>query len=262
MADRADYYADANFPTRARYVPVAITADRLAGRERIGREQLDAVALMSQARAAAATPNLDASRVPVTNAQGIALDRDECVRRTTAESLATLEPAFASVGQQYSCALAGEDIEYVHTVAHAPPMTDGVGLALIGAGTASQRARARILSYADAGGDPHASLTAGFTAMERALQRAGLGLQDMDRIEFMEAFAVTIAKFLRDYPVDPQRVNVGGGHLAKGHPLGASGAILVSALLDALVVADGTYGLIVATGGSGVGAAMVVERLR
>jgi acetyl-CoA C-acetyltransferase/acetyl-CoA acyltransferase len=98
--------------------------------------------------------------------------------------------------------------------------------------------------------------------MERALQRAGLGLQDMDRIEFMEAFAVTIAKFLRDYPVDPQRVNVGGGHLAKGHPLGASGAILVSALLDALAVADGTYGLIVATGGSGVGAAMVVERLR
>jgi acetyl-CoA C-acetyltransferase/acetyl-CoA acyltransferase len=93
------------------------------------------------------------------------------------------------------------------------------------------------------------------------LARAGLSLADMDRIEFMEAFAVTIAKFLRDYPVDPDRVNVGGGHIAKGHPMGASGAILASTLLDCLDACDGSLGLVVLTGASGVGGAMIVERL-
>ncbi len=86
-------------------------------------------------------------------------------------------------------------------------------------------------------------------------------LDAMDRIEFMEAFAVTIAKFLRDYDVDPMRVNVGGGHLAKGHPMGASGAILTSALLDALDACDGRLGLVVVTGAMGVGAALIVERI-
>jgi acetyl-CoA C-acetyltransferase/acetyl-CoA acyltransferase len=98
--------------------------------------------------------------------------------------------------------------------------------------------------------------------MERALGEAGVALVDMDRIEFMEAFGVTIAKFLRDCPVDPARVNVAGGHIARGHPMGASGAILLSTLLDTLDAADGHLGLVVCSGASGVGAAMVVERLR
>lgn len=98
--------------------------------------------------------------------------------------------------------------------------------------------------------------------MELALARAGKTLDDMDRIEFMESFAVTIAKFLRDYPVDSARVNVAGGHIARGHPMGASGAVLLSTLLDALDVAQGRFGLVVCTGAAGVGAAMVVERLR
>ena len=96
--------------------------------------------------------------------------------------------------------------------------------------------------------------------MDKVLTRAGLSLAEMDRIEFMEAFAVTIAKFLRDRAPDPGRVNVGGGHLAKGHPMGASGAILTSSLLDALDAAGGKYGLVVLTGAMGVGAAMIVER--
>jgi acetyl-CoA C-acetyltransferase/acetyl-CoA acyltransferase len=97
--------------------------------------------------------------------------------------------------------------------------------------------------------------------MDRVLKRSGLTLADMDRIEFMEAFAVTIAKFLRDCPVDPDKVNVAGGHIARGHPMGASGAILVSTLLDVLDASNGRLGLVVCTGGSGVGAALVVERL-
>lgn len=97
--------------------------------------------------------------------------------------------------------------------------------------------------------------------MDKVLARAGLTLADMDRVEFMEAFAVAIAKFLRDYDIDPAKVNVSGGHLAKGHPMGATGAILLSTLLDTLDACEGRYGLVVVTGASGVGAAMIVERI-
>ena len=88
-----------------------------------------------------------------------------------------------------------------------------------------------------------------------------VSLSDMDRIEFMEAFAVTIVTFLRERDVDPDKVNVGGGHLAKGHPMGATGAILLSSLLDALDACAGRYGLVVAAGAQGVGSAMIVERM-
>ena len=117
------------------------------------------------------------------------------------------------------------------------------------------------MAYAESGGDPRASLLAGLAAMQAALAEAGLTLGDMDRIEFMESFAVTMAIFLRDHAVDLGRVNVGGGHMAKGHPMGASGAILLSSLLDALDVCGGRFGLVACTGASGVGAAMVVERV-
>ena len=117
------------------------------------------------------------------------------------------------------------------------------------------------MAYAESGGDPASSLTAGLLAMDKALARADLSLDAMDRIEFMEAFAVMIAKFMRDRTPDPVRVNVSGGHLAKGHPMGATGAILTSTLLDALDACEGRYGLVVATGAMGIGAAMVVERI-
>jgi acetyl-CoA C-acetyltransferase/acetyl-CoA acyltransferase len=161
---------------------------------------------------------------------------------------------------QYREALGGRMIDHRHTLAHAPPMADGAAVALVGAEGAGAP-RARIIAWAEAGGDPAASLTAGFRAMDIALAKAKLALSDLDRIEFMEAFSVTIVKFMRDRNPDPAKVNVGGGHLAKGHPMGATGAILLSSLLDALDAASGKYGLVVATGASGVGSAMIVERL-
>jgi acetyl-CoA C-acetyltransferase len=257
MADNADFYTDDDFPVRTRYIPVALAADRLAMTEQITRAEMDAAALRSQSRTAAAegTP-LVASRMALNG-----LTRDECPRPTTAESLAGLAPAFPALAVQYAAALEGRIIDHRHTVAHAPPMADGAGLAHITAAPGGAAPRARILAYAEAGGDPEASLTAGFTAMDLALMRAGLSLADMERIEFMEAFAVTIVKFLRDRQVDPDRVNVGGGHLAKGHPMGATGAILLSSLLDGLDACDGQFGLVAAAGAQGVGAAMVVERL-
>lgn len=259
MGDNAGYYADDSFPKRSRYIPVVVAADRLAQAEGVTREELDAVTLASQVRTGQAetNPALIASRIAVG-----AANAEECARpQTTAQSLAAMPAAFAPLAATYSEALEGP-IDHRHTVAHAPPVCDGAGLALVGGAPGGERkARARILAYAESGGDPHASLLAGFSAMDKALARAGLSLADMDRIEFMEAFAVTIAKFLRDRPADPARVNVGGGHLAKGHPMGATGAILLSSLLDALDAAEGRLGLVVATGAAGVGAAMVVERL-
>jgi acetyl-CoA C-acetyltransferase/acetyl-CoA acyltransferase len=224
----------------------------------VSRAELDAVALVSQQRAAAA----ESARAGIASRIAVGgLEFDECIRpKTDAGSLAAMQPSFAALAAQYADALDGP-IDHRHTIAHAPPVCDGAGLAVIGgAPTADHRARARIVAYAEAGGDPHASLLAGFTAMQRALARAGLSLADMDRIEFMEAFAVTQALFLREYPVDPARVNVGGGHVARGHPMGASGAILLSTLLDALDDAGGRYGLVVCSGASGTGAAMIIER--
>lgn len=255
MGDRADYYADASFPPRTRYLPVAVAADRLAEDKGVSRAEMDQAALVSQSRTAEAEGGpLVASRISLNG-----LDGDECARPTTLEKLARLPAAFAEMAAPYAEALEGRAIDHRHTVAHAPPMSDGAGLALVSSDAAG--ARARIVAYAEVGGDPAASLTAGFTAMDRVLERANLSLTDMDRIEFMEAFAVTIVTFLRERDVDPDKVNVGGGHLAKGHPMGATGAILLSSLLDALDACEGRYGLVVAAGAQGVGSAMIVERM-
>lgn len=258
MGDKADYYSDATLPMHARYLPVALAADRLATEVGITREEMDNAALISQMRAQKAEGTLLTKSCVATNG----LDREECVRPTSVESLAELKPAFAGLAEPYSDIL-GDNVQHLHTVAHAPPIADGAGLVLVGREKEfSTEPRARIVAFADLGANPAESLTAGFSAMERVFEISGLKLKDMDKVEFMEAFAVTIARFYRDYQPSMEQVNVGGGHLAKGHPLGASGAILVSALLDSLDVSGGRYGLVVATGASGTGSAMIVERMK
>ncbi|MES2054836.1 MAG: beta-ketoacyl synthase N-terminal-like domain-containing protein [Pseudomonadota bacterium] len=257
MADKANFYTDRALPRAAQYLPVAIAADRLSTREGIAREAMDAVTATSQARAAAAEGNIALTRSRIAVA---GLVSDECTRAgLTLEKLTPLPAAFAELGTGYADVLGGEAVTYTHTIAHAPPICDGAGLAALT--REAEGARAKIIAYAEIGADPAASLTAGFAAMDKVLVRTGLSLADIDRIEFMEAFAVTIAKFLRDHDVDPARVNISGGHLAKGHPMGATGAILLSTLLDTLDACNGKLGLVVVTGASGVGAAMIVERL-
>jgi acetyl-CoA C-acetyltransferase len=120
---------------------------------------------------------------------------------------------------------------------------------------------ARIVSVAETAGDPVVQLTAGCSAMTRALERAGLPLSAIGAVEFMEAFAVVPVLFERDFAPDMARVNPNGGHLAMGHPMGATGAILTTSLLDDMVQLNADTGLVVATGGVGVGAAMVIERV-
>jgi acetyl-CoA C-acetyltransferase len=258
MGDQARYYTDSAFPRRSRYIPVVLAADRLANTEGIGRAELDAVALLSQQKAAAAetNPALQRSRIAAAG-----LNHDECVRPATDQAqLAAMSSAFGALQDHYVEALDGARFAPLHTLGHAPPVCDGAALSMLGR-RGLGNPRARILAFAESGGDPAASLTAGLAAMDKALARAGLALGDIDRIEFMESFAVTIAKFLRDRDPDPVRVNVSGGHIAKGHPLGASGAILTSTLLDCLEAGDGGLGLVVVSGAAGSGAAMVVERL-
>lgn len=258
LGDRAAFYTNDELPPRTRFVAPVLAADRLANSEGITRAELDAVALASQQKAAAAERDaaLQASRIATGSLTG-----EECIRpQTSAQTLAATPPAFGELQDQYRVALEGTRFEPLHGIAHAPPICDGAGLALVGAKGLGPEPRARVVAFAESGSDPAASLTAGFAAMDKVLARTGMTLADMDRIEFMEAFAVTIAKFLRDRDIDPARVNVGGGHLAKGHPMGASGAILTSTLLDALDACHGRYGLVVLTGAMGVGAAMIVER--
>ena len=266
MADRASYYGDMSFPERSRYIPVVLAADRLAETENITRAQMDEVTLTSHQRAHAAQDDaaFQKSRIKVVSGDGdAALTQDECVRgQTSVESLQAMEPAFAELAASQAEALGSSTFASSHTIAHAPPVCDGAGMALIGKEKlADLIPRARILAFAECGGDPMESLTTGLTAMEKVLAQTGLDLSQIDRIEFMEAFAVTIAKFMRDYSPDPSKLNASGGHLAKGHPLGASGAILTSTLLDCLDQADGNLGMVVAAGAGGIGTAMIVERL-
>ncbi|MGY8972866.1 MAG: acetyl-CoA C-acyltransferase [Sphingomonadales bacterium] len=258
MADKAEYYGAREFAPRDQYIPVVLSAERLATMESIDRETMDRAAVRSQQRSVKAEDDeaLNASRIKIGS-----LDRDELVRGLEMDKAAGLAPAFEKMREHYAVPLEGETIDYRMTMAHAPPMADGAALALIGNKDQIANPRAKIVAFAESGGDVRDSLLAGFTAMEAALERAGLSLADMDRIEFMESFAVTIAKLERDYDVDMEKVNVGGGHLAKGHPMGATGAILLSTLLDALDASEGRFGLVVTTGAQGVGSAMVVERI-
>ncbi|MEW4467525.1 acetyl-CoA C-acyltransferase [Parasphingorhabdus sp. JC815] len=259
MGDNASYYTDTAFPVRHQYIPVVLAADRLTNKEGISRAELDAIALSSQHKAAEAEHDAALQRSRIATG---GLEAEECIRpRTDAASLAAMSPAFGGLQEQYRAALAGETFTPQLTLGHAPPVCDGAGLALVGGSNLGLQPRARILGFAESGGNPEDSLTAGFRAMDKTLASTGLTLADMDSIEFMEAFAVTIAKFMRDRKVDPARVNVSGGHIAKGHPMGASGAILASTLLDSLDVCNGTLGLVVMSGASGVGTAMIVERV-
>lgn len=259
LSDKAEFYNDASLPPNRRFLPPVLAADRLAAAEGITRTELDACAFTSQQRAGTSDhdPLLQASRINLGELTG-----EECIRPgTNLEALTLMPPAFGLLQNDYAEALEGRTFEPLHTLSHAPPVCDGAGLALLGGEGLGCKPRARVLSYAESGGDPAASLTAGLAAMDKAITRVGLTLDAFDRIEFMEAFAVTIAKFMRDRGPDPAKVNVSGGHLAKGHPMGATGAILTSTLLDALDACAGRLGLVVATGAMGVGAAMVVERL-
>jgi len=276
LADQANYYTDMALAGALGWAPVGLAADLMAAREGIDRAALDAVVLRSHERAAKAWTDgrFDRRVIPVTgDGGGTVLGRDENIRDLgDGVILARARLAFDAVGAAgfddiilASHPELGATLPHVHTVAHCPPISDGAGLVMLGSAAAGAAAGlkpiARIAAMAETADDHVVQLTAGFAALDLALVRAGRGLSDMGAIEFMEAFAAVPVKFERDYKPDLDRVNVNGGHLAMGHPMGASGGILVGTLLDAMDHLGADSGVVAATGGVGVGAAMVLDRV-
>lgn len=275
LADKAAWYSDPQLRAQTQWTPAAMGAEVTAWREGYTREDLDAVTVRSHQRAAAAwkARRFDKSIIAIHDADGsIALDRDEWVRPDiNPEKLAALPPLFSGdkASQAARTVVADRfpelaDKPSIMTSAHVPGFADGAALVLLGSaeagGNAQLEPRARILAMAERGGDPVAQFDAGFDAMDAALEQAGTTLDQIDLIEFMEAFAAPPLRFERTRTPDMDRVNVNGGHLAMGHPMGATGAILTGTLLDELERRDGKTGLAVTLGASGVGSALVIAR--
>lgn len=272
-SDAAPMYRDPALAASFQYLSPPLVADWLASRERIGRDELDAVTVRSHARAAQAwnEGRYDSGVVAVQRPDGSVVARDELLRPglTTAD-LARFAAAFAALG-----AAGGEAwirsvdpdlprLDYLHAIPHCPPVADGAALALLGTRETGSRhglrARAELFAIAEANTDPRDPFAAGFAALQRVLERTGLALEDVGAIEFMEAFAAVPALFARRFPAAAERANASGGHLALGHPMGASGAILLVTLLTEMERLDVEWGVVVAHAVSGVGCAALLRR--
>ncbi|MGE9694965.1 MULTISPECIES: acetyl-CoA C-acetyltransferase [unclassified Streptomyces] len=258
------------------FVPQGIGADLIATIEGFSRRDVDEYAALSQERAATAWKEGRFARsvVPVRDRNGlVVLDRDEHLRPgTTADSLAALKPSFAGIGehggfdavalQKYHWV---EEIDHVHHAGNSSGIVDGAALVAIGGEEVGRRyglrPRARILSAAVSGSDPTIMLTGPAPASRKALAKAGLSAADIDLYEMNEAFAAVVLRFARDMDIPLDRVNVNGGAIALGHPLGATGAMLLGTLIDELERRDQRYGLATLCVGGGMGVATVVERL-
>ncbi len=275
LSDGASYYTDTDLMKAMRWAPPIMGAELIASLDGFTKTDLDDVTLRSHQRAARAWSkgHYDQSVVPVIGRDGeLLLEQDELIRADlTSDKLAAMRPAFAKQGAQGfdDMMLAAfpelDEISHLHSIANCPGMADGAALVVIGgedAGSVTNlKPMAKVIGFAEIGDDPVLQLTAGLRAMDKVLADTGLGIDDMDRIEFMEAFAAVPLKFERDYKPDMNRVNVNGGHLAMGHPMGATGGVLLTNLVHELHRCDGQFGLVVAQAGGGIGTAIIIERL-
>ncbi len=257
------------------FVPQGISADLIATVEDLSRDDVDVFAARSQELAAAAHAEgrFANSLVPVHDINDhTVLDHDELIRPTTVDGLLKLKPSFAAIGdmggfdavalQKYHWL---EKINHVHTPGNSSGIVDGAALVVIGnEKTGSElglRARARIVATAVTGVDPTIMLTGPAPATRKALAKAGLTIDDIDLVEINEAFAAVVLRFVREMGLDLEKVNVNGGAIAMGHPLGATGAMILGTLVDELERQKKRYGLATLCIGAGMGIATVVERL-
>ncbi len=258
------------------FVPQGIGADLIATLDGLSREDVDRYALTSQSRAAKAWANGYFSRsvVPVRDRNGlVVLDRDEHIRAdSTLEGLGSLPASVAGIGelggfdavalQKYHWV---EKINHVHSAGNSSGIVDGAALVVIGSERAGAAAgltpRARIVATALSGADPTIMLTGPAPAARKALAKANLRVEDLDLVEINEAFAAVVLRFVRDLGLPLERVNVNGGAIAMGHPLGATGAMILGTLVDELDRRELRYGLATLCVGGGMGIATIVERL-
>jgi acetyl-CoA C-acetyltransferase len=256
-----------------------ICGDAIATIEGISREALDALALVSQQRADRAIKEgrFNKSVVPVYNEDGtVALDHEEFPRpETTAEGLASLKPAFAAMmdfdiggttfRKQINRRYPDVDIKPVHHAGNSSGVVDGAAALLITSPAYAEKhglkPRARIVAYANQGDDPTLMLNAPVPAAKKVLAKAGLTKEDIDVWEINEAFAVVAEKFIRDLELDREKVNINGGAMALGHPIGATGSILIGTALDELERSGGRYGLVTMCAAGGMAPAIIIERI-
>ncbi|MFI1677741.1 MULTISPECIES: acetyl-CoA C-acetyltransferase [unclassified Streptomyces] len=275
-SDGGAWFADpmTNFETD--FAPQGIGADLIATVEGFTRRDVDEYAALSQERAAAAWKDGRFARsvVPVKDRNGlVVLDHDEHLRPgTTADSLAKLKPSFKDIGdlggfdavalQKYHWI---EQIDHVHHAGNSSGIVDGASLVAVGTKEVGERyglaPRARIVSAAVSGSDPLIMLTGPAPATRKALAKAGLTIDDIDLVEINEAFAAVVLRFVKDMGLSLDKVNVNGGAIALGHPLGATGAMILGTLVDELERRDLRYGLATLCVGGGMGIATIVERL-
>ncbi|MFN8125093.1 MAG: acetyl-CoA C-acetyltransferase [Candidatus Nanopelagicales bacterium] len=258
------------------FVPQGISADLIATTEGFTREDVDAYAVLSQDRAAKAwsAGHFAKSVVPVKDVNGVTiLDHDEHMRPgTTMDDLAKLKPSFVGIGdmggfdavalQKYHWV---EKINHVHTGGNSSGIVDGAALVLVGSEEAGRIAglapRARVVATAVSGADPTIMLTGPTPATEKALRLAGLTPADIDVWELNEAFAAVVLKWAKDFDLPIENVNVNGGAIAMGHPLGATGAMIMGTVVDELERSGGRYGLVTLCIGGGMGLATIIERV-
>ncbi|MBA5982766.1 MULTISPECIES: acetyl-CoA C-acetyltransferase [Pseudomonas] len=274
-SDGGAWALDPQTNLHSHFTPQGVGADLIATLEGFSREDVDTYALHSQQKAARARADgsFNKSLVPVQDQNGIILlDHDEFIRaESTMEGLGKLKPSFEMIGQMGFDATAlrvyshVERINHVHTPGNSSGIVDGAALMLIGS-EAKGRAlglqpRARIVATAVTSTDPTIMLTGPAPATRKALAKAGLRVEDIDLFEVNEAFASVVLKFIKDMAVDPDKVNVNGGSIAMGHPLGATGCAILGTLLDELETRGLRYGLATLCVGGGMGIATIIERL-
>ncbi len=273
-SDGGAWALDPETNLHSHFTPQGVGADLIATLEGFSRQDVDAYALHSQQKAARARANgsFNKSLVPVQDQNGIILlDHDEFIRAdSTLEGLGKLKPSFEMMGQMGFDATAlrvyshVERINHVHTPGNSSGIVDGAALMLIGS-EAKGRAlglqpRARIVATAVTSTDPTIMLTGPAPATRKALAKAGLRVEDIDLFEVNEAFASVVLKFIKDMAIDPDKVNVNGGSIAMGHPLGATGCAILGTLLDELEARHLRYGLATLCVGGGMGIATIIER--
>ncbi|WP_028846770.1 MULTISPECIES: acetyl-CoA C-acetyltransferase [Thermocrispum] len=257
-------------------VPQGISADLIATMEGFSREDVDAYALRSQqlAEKAWSSGYFSKSVVPVKDINGVTvLDHDEHRRPdTTMETLAKLKPSFAGIGemggfdavalQKYHWV---EKIDHVHTPGNSSGIVDGAAIVLIGNEQVGKdlglTPRARVVATAVTGADPTIMLTGPTPATEKVLAKAGLTVDDIDLFELNEAFASVVLKYQKDLKIPDEKLNVNGGAIAMGHPLGATGAMITGTMVDELERRNARYALITLCIGGGMGEATIIERV-
>ena len=273
LSDEAKAFIDPAFAAQCQMLMMGSGADLIATLNDVSRQQADEIAVQSQQRAAFARDHgYFKSIVPIYNpVKDITVSEDECIRgHATLEALGELPPAFAGIGGKGVDALqlaVHADltaIEHIHTAGNSPAMADAASLLLLGDASVGETLgiapRAKIVAAATANADPLQVLSGCVSATDKLMEQQQLNADDVDLFELHEAFAATVVKAQNDLGIADDKLNVNGGVIALGHPMGATGAIMTGVLLDELERRDQSRGIVAASGAGGAGSALLIER--